>query len=315
MKTLFCCLLALFTVFAFCTDLRIEVQGDSTMHYQYQIDNVNTIFDLIDSCNIPYSLEYYQEFQTDYLRSFAGNTASGLNGWQYFKNWSIGTTSILETAVSDNDNVLIVYGTDFNHLQGIRPVRISTNVTCINQGENFLIYASYISPTGELLLSETVTIRLLMYGDQYEYFNVQSQNGQISFQINSSGIYELFIDHILGNNQYIRSNTLFVVVQESSDIEDNVQIPVLQVQNYPNPFNESTTIRYSLKSDEIVHIGIYNIKGQLVRTLVDTSQKSGEYKISWNSKNNNDEDVTAGIYFYKISCGKYSSTKKMILMK
>lgn len=314
MKAPFCCLLALFTVFAFCTDLRIEVQGDSTMHYQYQIDDVSTVFDLIDSCGVPYSLEYYQEFQTDYLRSFASNTASGLSGWQYFKNYNIGTTGISETAISDSDNVLFVYGTDFNHPTGVRPIRISTNTTCVNQNQNFAIIGSYISPAGELPLSGNVNLRLLIDEESYQDFDLEAENGQIMFQINTPGIYEFFIDYVPGNTQYIRSNTLFVVVQSPTGIDEDIQKPI-SIMNYPNPFSRLTNIRYSLKSDEIVNVSIYNIKGQLIKTFANNKQRPGEYKITWDTKNNNGEYVASGIYFYKVNFGKYSSSKKMILMK
>ena len=85
--------------------------------------------------------------------------------------------------------------------------------------------------------------------------------------------------------------------------------------NYPNPFNPETTITYSVKEASPVSIEIYNAKGQLVKTLVNEDKTSGNYKVVWNGCDNNNQAVSSGVYFYKMQAGKYSSTKKMILMK
>ena len=81
-------------------------------------------------------------------------------------------------------------------------------------------------------------------------------------------------------------------------------------QNYPNPFNASTTIQYDLVKDSPVNIGIYDILGQRVVTLVNQKQPAGHHQVIWNAT-----DVSSGIYFYKLSAGDYSETKKMVLLK
>ncbi|MDD2331796.1 MAG: FlgD immunoglobulin-like domain containing protein, partial [Candidatus Cloacimonetes bacterium] len=85
--------------------------------------------------------------------------------------------------------------------------------------------------------------------------------------------------------------------------------------NYPNPFNPETTISYSVKEATPVTIEIYNLKGQLVKTLVRDTKAAGDHSVVWNGKDNNNQNVTSGVYFYKMNAGKFSSTKKMILMK
>ncbi|MBM4403804.1 MAG: choice-of-anchor J domain-containing protein [Candidatus Cloacimonetes bacterium] len=99
---------------------------------------------------------------------------------------------------------------------------------------------------------------------------------------------------------------------------EDVTSPVIQTElqgNYPNPFNPETTIRYSVKEATPVTIEIYNVKGQLVRTLVNEAKASGSYSNVWNGMDNNGHSVSSGVYFYKMKAGSYSSTKKMILMK
>lgn len=85
--------------------------------------------------------------------------------------------------------------------------------------------------------------------------------------------------------------------------------------NYPNPFNPETTISYSVKNAGPVSIEIYNVKGQVVKTLVSESKASGNYSVVWNGHDNNNQAVSSGVYFYKMNAGQYSSSKKMILMK
>lgn len=85
--------------------------------------------------------------------------------------------------------------------------------------------------------------------------------------------------------------------------------------NHPNPFNPVTTITYSVKENLPVQIGIYNVKGQLIRTLVNESKAPGNHSVVWTGTDDNGRSVSSGIYFYKMQAGKYTSTKKMIMMK
>lgn len=98
--------------------------------------------------------------------------------------------------------------------------------------------------------------------------------------------------------------------------EDPLQSPsVLSSRNYPNPFNPSTTISYELKEANNVSVEIYNAKGQLVRNLLNEAKTAGDYDVEWNGRDNNGLSVASGVYLYKIQAGKYSNTKKMMLMK
>ena len=118
------------------------------------------------------------------------------------------------------------------------------------------------------------------------------------------------------------SNDAFIfllddVTVEATPLEDPT-VPVLATElqgNYPNPFNPETTIRYSVKETVPVTIEIYNLKGQLVRTLVNEVKTAGNYSVIWNGRDSHNQPVSSGVYFYKMNAGKYSSTKKMIMMK
>ncbi|HOE91117.1 MAG TPA: choice-of-anchor J domain-containing protein, partial [Candidatus Cloacimonadota bacterium] len=87
------------------------------------------------------------------------------------------------------------------------------------------------------------------------------------------------------------------------------------VGNYPNPFNPTTTISYNLANDSHVSIDIYNVKGQKVKTLVNDRVTAGTHNVVWNGKDDSGKNVGSGIYFFNMKAGKYTSTRKMILMK
>jgi hypothetical protein len=86
--------------------------------------------------------------------------------------------------------------------------------------------------------------------------------------------------------------------------------------NYPNPFNPETTIEFNNPVQGQVNINIYNLKGQLVKSLLHDNLNYGLHQVIWRGKDSNGKQVSSGVYFYKISSGQNKSvTKKIILMK
>jgi 1,4-alpha-glucan branching enzyme len=102
-------------------------------------------------------------------------------------------------------------------------------------------------------------------------------------------------------------------------LEENINALPLQFslnQNYPNPFNPTTTIKYSVAnvasdfSLRTVTIKVYDILGREVATLVNEKQSAGNYEVNFNANN-----LSSGIYYYRLTFGNYVQTKKMILIK
>jgi hypothetical protein len=87
------------------------------------------------------------------------------------------------------------------------------------------------------------------------------------------------------------------------------------LSNYPNPFNPETTINFSLNEAGPVELAIYNIKGQKIKTLVNETLPAQNYNIVWNGRDDNNQQVSSGVYFYRMNTSTYTSTRKMILMK
>ena len=90
--------------------------------------------------------------------------------------------------------------------------------------------------------------------------------------------------------------------------------------NYPNPFNPETWIPYQLAKAADVSIQIYSSDAKLVRTLVLGHQSAGlyQYKDSaayWDGKNEMREPVASGVYFYTLTAGEFTATRKMLILK
>ena len=98
---------------------------------------------------------------------------------------------------------------------------------------------------------------------------------------------------------------------------DNGQLPTTYHlnQNYPNPFNPSTNISYDLPKSGKVLLRIYNIKGELVKELVNEFTQAGYHTLTWDGKNRDGLLTASGIYFYQIVSEDFAETRKMILMK
>lgn len=81
-------------------------------------------------------------------------------------------------------------------------------------------------------------------------------------------------------------------------------------QNYPNPFNPSTKIKYQIPEKSNVEIKVFNILGQVVKTLVNGEKPAGYYEVSFNAS-----ELTSGVYFYSFNAGNFIQIKKMLLLK
>ncbi|HNW99770.1 MAG TPA: C25 family cysteine peptidase [Candidatus Cloacimonadota bacterium] len=87
------------------------------------------------------------------------------------------------------------------------------------------------------------------------------------------------------------------------------------IGNYPNPFNPETSISFSLKERTNVNVAVYNVLGQKVKTLVNGELPAGMNHVRWDGKDDNGKSVGSGVYFTKMEAGRYTSTKKMIMLK
>ena len=87
-------------------------------------------------------------------------------------------------------------------------------------------------------------------------------------------------------------------------------------QNYPNPFNPSTTIAYDLPKQSPVRLEVYNVIGVLIRTMLRGEVVgAGQHQIVWDGRDDRGKIVPSGVYFYRISAGDFSASRRMTLLK
>jgi hypothetical protein len=87
-------------------------------------------------------------------------------------------------------------------------------------------------------------------------------------------------------------------------------------QNFPNPFNPGTAISFDLPARERVSLGIFDVSGRLVRRpLHDEEREPGSHTVSWDGRNDAGKAVSSGIYYYRLTAGKASITRKMVLLR
>jgi hypothetical protein len=110
------------------------------------------------------------------------------------------------------------------------------------------------------------------------------------------------------NQTWIFTDTLDV--QGLNETRDGIPESYSLLQNYPNPFNPSTMIQFSISEQSFVKLEVFNSLGEIVATLVSEELNAGSYKYDWSAEN-----LSSGIYFYKLQSGGFEQTRKLVLLK
>nr|MDA3813021.1 carboxypeptidase regulatory-like domain-containing protein [Candidatus Cloacimonadota bacterium] len=184
---------------------------------------------------------------------------------------------------------------------------VPQNPEAVSQGED--IFVSWDVPANRSLSHYKVYRNLVMIAEDVLdnfYLDLSVPNGTYTYNIRAiySGDYQsaLSSDAVI---EHVQTNVDGIIVPVKTELTGN----------YPNPFNPTTTISFSTKKAGHVSINIYNMKGQLVKTLVNEQLEAAYHDVVWNGKDNSNKSISSGIYFYKMRSSNYTATKKMILMK
>ena len=113
------------------------------------------------------------------------------------------------------------------------------------------------------------------------------------------------------------SRTWYINVTTATDakeISNNIPKQYALEQNYPNPFNPTTKIRFAILKSGLVQLKIFDILGKEIAILLDEYKSAGTYEVDFNSDASH-SFLPSGLYFYSLKAGKFSETKKMILLK
>ncbi len=131
---------------------------------------------------------------------------------------------------------------------------------------------------------------------------INSSTGNLLYPVNNQFLIEdnTSISYLLlvGDNNYI------------AEYINNIPHSFILQQNYPNPFNPTTNISFSIPANTFVTLKIYDVLGREITTLVNDILSAGNYTNSFNAEN-----LSSGIYFYKLEAGGFIQTKKMVLIR
>ena len=146
---------------------------------------------------------------------------------------------------------------------------------------------------------------------------VDEPDGESSIitNFNADGAYKVVAVYDGANSARYESEGTYWIQNHAND-DNNIDYMKTQIIGaYPNPFNPTTTIEYNIAKDSKVELVVYNMKGQKVRTLVNTDQTQGQKSVVWDGDDDHGHNVGSGVYFYKLKAGNHTSTKKIVMMK
>jgi hypothetical protein len=109
--------------------------------------------------------------------------------------------------------------------------------------------------------------------------------------------------------------TVYGVITDVTNREKEVPESFLVTNPYPNPFNPTTTIEFDLPHEGIVSLKIFNLLGEEVATLAQSTESAGRHKVVWNGRDRNDNPVSSGVYLYSLHVGQQTTTRKLILLR
>ncbi len=261
-------------------------------------------------------------------------------------NWGSDNVSVL---LNNGDGI---FQAAVNYGVGYCPLSVVA-VDLDGDGDNDLAVANYVSHNVSVLLNNgdgtfQAAVNYGAGGELYSVFAVDldgdgdndlavaSYWGNVSVLLNNGdGTFQAAVNYGAGNGP--RSvfavdldgdgdNDLAVANSHSDNVSVLINLSIttgvdnspetylpgsyLLAHNYPNPFNASTTINYQLPIDSDVKLEVYNLLGQKVASLVDEKQRAGYRSVLWDAS-----DVSSGLYFYKLTAGDYTETRRMMLVK
>ncbi len=287
---------------------------NGNIYWSYEFATHNWGIPLVDNANKIYVFGTDSLYYKDYLYCI---NPDGTVDWRYQVNW---VTPYAAPTMDRKGNIIINARKDIN----------SEERNCIISldyygNENWVTpfegdWEDYYIDHGLVCDAEG---KIYCGSSTAGNFYCISSNGEILWTLDL-GDYEYDSDPAIGSDgtlyigTHISSLTqnhkqnLIAVKDKVSSINDNEQV-ILEYslsQNYPNPFNPTTKIDYSIKEGGHVTLKVYDILGRVVAELVNENKPAGNYTVEFNAAN-----LPSGVYIYKLTAGKFTAAKKLMLMK
>jgi len=229
---------------------------------------------------------------------------------------------------------LVNYLANPNGTNKLRPVYSPVEVSSLSRAGNFSISSESDIELGGLALTleaeepigvqiankinigiEGMTIKSAVDGKLLRLL-IYSEDG-ISIPAGMNNIISVNDDNTLTIKEieFSSAEGILMKTKMSESMQPVVPSGFILEQNYPNPFNPVTEIGFSLPKMSEVNLTVYNVLGQEVITLIESSLSSGNYKVIWDGRNELGSAVGSGIYFYRLTADGFKAKRKMILLK
>lgn len=146
----------------------------------------------------------------------------------------------------------------------------------------------------------------------------RSTDGGETFEVHQTfGAYLKSIQFFNNTGYIYGSNNKLLKYVGSTDIENDslIETPDFIISTYPNPFNPSVTISFAISEKNMIELSIYNIRGQLIRSLINIDSSANNYTVHWDGKNDYGKEVQSGLYLLRLRVGEKQIVKKLMMMK
>ena len=121
---------------------------------------------------------------------------------------------------------------------------------------------------------------------------------------------------VLGLPESTATATILLSEQQPTDTPSRpLPTAVALHQNVPNPFNPATTISFDLPQPGHARIEVFSVEGRLIASLLNHSMTAGQHMVTWRGQTTKGQIAPSGIYYYRLSTGSFTETRKMILLK
>lgn len=170
-----------------------------------------------------------------------------------------------------------------------------------NSGTTWQLYLSYNSSDLSTAPATSSYFTPICFQWQDKRIYLPLNTNRILFQAAGGGGNNLYIDEII-----VKPSQITGIIKYSEEIPVNFSL----LQNYPNPYNPSTKIRFDITVSSHVNLTVFDVTGRTISIIVNDKLNAGKYEITFSALN-----LPSGIYYYKLTAGGLSETRKMILLK
>ena len=229
-------------------------------------------------------------------------------------------------AAATDDAVIVIYTV----IDSAGEVDALTFTITINEGISFDDFFN-LFPSGKIVPTashDLVEIREFVVGQRLEGLVLPEASGgtapltySLSPALPAGLAFDAATRTITGTPQAAAETAYTYTVTDANGASASLALQTLPAtfalaDNFPNPFNPATTIKYALPQAADVELTVYNVVGQVVRTLVAEHQSAGRYVVEWDATNDSGHSLSSGIYLYRLQAGsEFREVKKMLLLK